>query len=115
MKHLKTFLFFEGNQVAESTVIQAAIQNTNLETLGLNGLFAFAITLKTMGRHEDTQVEKIGENKLHIDAKINGKWENVLIVEEVEVFETVLNDYEDEDLKTDILAASKYPLNESEN
>ena len=89
MKHLRTFLYFEGNEIANETLIYAALSNGGVKdnSLGINGLFAFAMSMKIVGREDETQVERIGENTLHIDAKINGVWENVLCVEEVEVFQ----------------------------
>lgn len=84
-KHLKSFLFFEGNKIAESVLVAAALSNAEVKPLDINLLFAYAMSLKLLGRDEETQVEKIHDERLHIDAKINGKWENVLIVQAVTV------------------------------
>lgn len=104
MRHLKTFLFFEGNKVANETVLAAALSNSEFNKMDINLLFAFAMTLKTVGRQDDTQVT-LADNKLLIDEKINGNWENVLMVEEVGIFEMPVPSEDEEEVN--ILAGTK--------
>jgi hypothetical protein len=40
----------------------------------------------------DTTPELIGENTLHLDKKVGDKYETVLIIEQVEIFELAEND-----------------------
>jgi hypothetical protein len=68
-------------------------------------LNAFALTVKTIGREDDTQVEQIGEHTLHIDTRVNGSYETVCIIEEIEIWE-VVNEIEDEE-SVSILAGTK--------
>lgn len=81
---------FEGaNKTAEDIALEAARYNAADKGLTIPFLHAFGLTIKTLSNDEKTSVELVGENTLHVDTKINDKWETVCIVEEIEVFELV--------------------------
>lgn len=108
MKHLKTFLYFEGNTVANEVLIYASLMNAGVKPIeaGVRGLHVFAHVMADKLDKENTQVELIGGDTLHIDVKIGNQYETVLRVEEVEVME-MESINEDEEDKVNILSASK--------
>jgi hypothetical protein len=95
-KQFRIRLFDGANKLAEMVVLEAAKNNARSENSSMPLLYAFAWTLKTVGRDDETQVEQIGEYTLHIDVKVNGNYETVCIIEEIEIWE-VVNDIEDEE------------------
>jgi hypothetical protein len=88
-KQFRVQLLPGSNEVANQAAIYACEANGDSlkMELGILGVKAFS-KLMAMGLQDTvTQCELIGENTLHIDTKINGSYETVCIIEEIEVFE----------------------------
>ena len=83
-------LFDNAPKCAQAVILEAAKSNGSDFPFSLNELAAFgsAYNHKTSDSFVETQFELIGDNKLHIDSLVNGIWENVAIIELVEVWET---------------------------
>lgn len=84
-------LFGDAPQAAKAVVLKAAQCNAGVEIYDLQGLAAYGngYNQKLAAGYEETQFEIIGENLLHIDCKLNGSYETVAIIEEIEIWEPV--------------------------
>lgn len=111
-KQFRVQLFGHSVNVADSLILMAARHNSgfaefksikSMQSVGY-GLFE---QFRQLNDCEAINLEIVGETVLCIDAKINGIWQSVAIIEEVEVFEAV-NKYEDEEEeKVNILSGTK--------
>lgn len=105
--HFRTQLFNGANLAAESIVLNAARSNSGFIPLNLYQLkdIGKQIADLTPDHHKGTSIEIIGENTLHVDALVNGNYETVCIVEEVEIWEVERLHDEDEE-KVNILSGT---------
>lgn len=107
-KQFRVQLFENSSKTAQAVILAAAQSNSGYKPVSISELAEYGRAYSQKADLLNNQCEVIGENTLHIDAPVNGNYETVAIVEQVEVFEPV-RDYDDDDFKTDILAGSKYP------
>lgn len=102
---------FEGaNKTAELVALEAAKYNGKKDSLSVALLYAFAMTVNTLGGDADTSIELVGENELTVDTKINGEWETVCLIQEIEILEMV-KIVDEDDIKAEILSNSRFPRN----
>jgi len=89
-KLFRLSLFDNAPKCAQAVLLMAAKSNGCVIPKFAMSLQELAEYGKAYNKKSDfvpTQFEVIGENKLHIDSLIDGNWECVAIIEQIEVFE----------------------------
>lgn len=110
-KKFNVSLFSTSVEVVNSLIIGAAAHNGGIAETTLQNLKTMGEGLQRQFKSKiDTTFELVGENQLCIDAKIKGNWQPIAVIEMVEVFEIPKGKNDDDDMRVDILSASKYRL-----
>ena len=84
-------LFSGSNPCCDKAILAAALCNGQYHSLGVDEIKKHAEQEKKDNpeSNQNTSIELIRDNLLHIDTKVDGEYKTVCIIEQVEVFELV--------------------------